>query len=678
MKNVVDNVYREKIYKYAAVFFLIVLVLILHGLNEITSETYEIGDYASNSILILKAKKFALFVGNYSRVGFNHPGPAILCVLALGEVIFHDILHLVASPIEGQTVAGYIYDAIWITVAFSLLSKLLNSFQSALVILGGTIAFLICEIPHIYTSLWFPYLYILPFVVAVLSTARLASGKTDALIAMAMAFGFLCNGHASFPALLAVMTLCTLLGNMLLSWLEDNARILSKDFLGQNWLSIVASMTVFFLFFVPLLIMTIRHFPGPVGDYIHYGGGHHKNKISTAFHYISAYWGGRGLAVPCLIVLILTVVPGRFSSIVVRLFPIARSFAIALLSATIAVLLYAIFGIDSLSETYICLFYYAVPALFYGIVLLLLSKAFPAKICAPQAAIALSYAIVTILVFRCAPEQYADHDIPEIYQSVKEQAKNGGGRLVFDLDNSGFPAAWGPATGLAVYGLRHGDDLICINHSWHILFTQDLRCSESEVANNKHIIVASHVGDDYIVFANDRIKDTSTKLEKDKIEDLSVKFALVPSSYTRSEFSHTVLQDRLFFRDYFLGSGWSDISDKEEFVWSDGSLAQLNLNFPDKSFSGTLVLNLASFLPFANSTQQVTYLVNGKVVGTDVFSHANEHHNAIIPLKDVQGRTTIGLAIKDPISPRDAGFNSDQRLLAISLYSATLTQDKRQ
>jgi hypothetical protein len=50
----------------------------------------ELGDFAANSLLIQKAKSLSLFTGNYSCVGFNHPGPTILYVLTAGEVFFFD------------------------------------------------------------------------------------------------------------------------------------------------------------------------------------------------------------------------------------------------------------------------------------------------------------------------------------------------------------------------------------------------------------------------------------------------------------------------------------------------------------------------------------------------------------------------------------------------------------
>ena len=58
----------------------------------------EDGDYAANSILVNQAVHFHLLVGNYSREGFNHPGPAFLYIQSFGQDVFYTALHLVPAP----------------------------------------------------------------------------------------------------------------------------------------------------------------------------------------------------------------------------------------------------------------------------------------------------------------------------------------------------------------------------------------------------------------------------------------------------------------------------------------------------------------------------------------------------------------------------------------------------
>ena len=97
---------RSRFFACALLFVLVAVALVASQLGPIGTVNHEVGDFAANSLLIQDAKRLHLAVGNYSRVGFNHPGPAILYVLAFGELIFHDWLHVVPAPRSGQLVAG--------------------------------------------------------------------------------------------------------------------------------------------------------------------------------------------------------------------------------------------------------------------------------------------------------------------------------------------------------------------------------------------------------------------------------------------------------------------------------------------------------------------------------------------------------------------------------------------
>ena len=65
---------NSKHYFIASYFTLFALFLTINW-HVISSATYEGTDFAANSLLIQDAKALNLLVGNYSRIGFNHPGP---------------------------------------------------------------------------------------------------------------------------------------------------------------------------------------------------------------------------------------------------------------------------------------------------------------------------------------------------------------------------------------------------------------------------------------------------------------------------------------------------------------------------------------------------------------------------------------------------------------------------
>jgi len=118
MSNLINRSNSLSRISICAFYLVTVSFLLLANLDTLKGVTYEGSDFAANSVLIQSAKNFSLWTGNYSRVGFYHPGPAILYVLTAGEVIFHDWFHLVEHPFAGQIIAVSFYNALWITLAF--------------------------------------------------------------------------------------------------------------------------------------------------------------------------------------------------------------------------------------------------------------------------------------------------------------------------------------------------------------------------------------------------------------------------------------------------------------------------------------------------------------------------------------------------------------------------------
>jgi hypothetical protein len=86
-------------------------VLLARNAFLFSAPEYEDADMGANSILIEQARRFTLLVGNYSREGFNHPGPAFLYVESWGESIFWALLHVVPTPWNGQLIAPYLLNA---------------------------------------------------------------------------------------------------------------------------------------------------------------------------------------------------------------------------------------------------------------------------------------------------------------------------------------------------------------------------------------------------------------------------------------------------------------------------------------------------------------------------------------------------------------------------------------
>lgn len=481
---------RRPIWLLVAIFISTAAILMLANRNQIAAMNYEAGDFAANSLLIQDAKHLQLLKGNYSRQGFNHPGPAILYVLAGGELVAHDWLHLVPSPLSGQLVAVAIYSAFWITLIFALFWRAVPSPGLAAV---ATSVFLVIVASfdfQFFTGLWFPYLYLLPFATFLLAAARLVGGKTDSLASLALASGFLVNGNASFFAIVAVIIVLVIGCNYYLSsrW-NSIRRTLGASFLRQNRRPIFIAAFLFSLFLVPLLIETVANYPGPLWAYFLYGSGHPANSIAQAVRYTSVYWGGVSVFALPVAALLLWIRARHISRQVLEEF---LSIVAVVASATFAMLFYALFGIDLLEHQYIGFFYVAAPALLIAAMSLTAFSTIqqPAATASSMVVSAACLAACFVLISR-ETEHAGDfnrRDVVDLYDALL--AKAGNGRLVLDLDaTNDWGHVWVTTLGVQAYAKRHSKDLFCINLGWHVMFTERAKCRQSEIEAGERFVV---------------------------------------------------------------------------------------------------------------------------------------------------------------------------------------------
>lgn len=174
---------------------------------------YEFWDAAANSLSILRAKHFAQIYGPYSRWQFYHPGAGYFYVDALGEWVFHDLLHVVPTPYNGQIlihlclttglfVAGLkaFTDFLpagrrWVFVCAALILAVLHfgstgRLPSWVDFLGGPTAFL---------SNWSAHFLVLPFFCLLTAGAAIAAGRGQNLPLLVLAGGFLVHAHVAQP-----------------------------------------------------------------------------------------------------------------------------------------------------------------------------------------------------------------------------------------------------------------------------------------------------------------------------------------------------------------------------------------------------------------------------------------------------------------------------------------------
>lgn len=641
-----------------ALVALLAVALAISNWTAIATMNLELGDFAANSLLIQDAKSLSLLYGNYSRVGFNHPGPAILYVLAFGELVFHDWLHLVPSPFSGQLLAVPFYNAAWLAAIFAIVMRSTASRIGALLFMSGFALALAYSDFQIFAGIWFPHLYVLPFAVMILSASRIALGKTDSVVALGVSTGFLINGHVSFVAIAGIVLICVLLGNLLLAKRGAVPGVLSPAFLRTHRGAVVRLIVIVALFLVPFAIACVLDNPSPVSQYLSFSKGNKGNSLMQAVVYVAGYWEGlHGLVTALALGIMIGLVARRREAAG----GMASGLLIAMLGGTIALLYYAKVGIDLLQFKYIGLFYYAVPAFALG---LLLQYAYCAmRQSRTKSIVALVLAAAMLVTsfqkIHRSPDytgQFNQPHVAEWYEALR--GVNAPGRLVLDLDNAvDWGNVWTHVLGIEIYAKRRNVELFCVNRNWHISFTKAAICTPEELATSPRFLVRPSGPAD-------------SALGTPVIDKAGLSFfRLVPPDLAKVG-PVTVAARPDWFGAYILKSGWSAV--ESEFAWSLGDTAELALRV-DRNFAGRLVLDLMAFIPKVEFTQQLTVSIDGQQVKTLSFSHQQNRQQLVVPIAPrTSDALPVTLKILRPISPQEAGLSGDPRPLGVALYGITV------
>jgi hypothetical protein len=352
---------------------------------------------------------------------------------------------------------------------------------------GAVAVLMIARSDHaIVNGIWFPHLYVLPYAAMLVAVSRLVHGHADSLKALAVTSGFLINGHVSFVPMLGVILIVVLLANFLASRDDRAHRVLSARWLRAHRRDLLSAVGLLFLFFVPLLIATARHWPGPVADYLRFGHDNKGNTLEQTVRYVAAYWAA-GPAIVCgLLLLMLSFVDARGAGIART----AHALGVAFVAATVAVLFYVKVGVDNLDYNYIALFYYAVPALACALLALVVFQAGGAGAVKRGVAAVLTLWALGGIWHQVKQDPiytvfYNRPDIPALYDALR--ALPGSGRIVLDLEQKDetWGEIWGHVLGLQAYAKRRHVDLVCVNAHWHISFTHAGQCTPEEVAHNR-------------------------------------------------------------------------------------------------------------------------------------------------------------------------------------------------
>ena len=487
--------------RWLACFGVIAVVLLVRNAYLFTTRVYEDSDFAANTIAVLQAKHFQLLTGNYSRLGFYHPGPAFLYVEAWGEWLFHDVAHLVPTPWNGQLIAILLLNSALLATAVSVFARDGGNVV-AVGCVGTVLAFTVLH-PLTLNSNWMPYVYFAPAVLLLVSAAAVAAGRTASVPLLCFAAGLCVHGHAEFLFFAPIVVLTALAGLFAPVWRNPWPLVRAS---GRHWL---AGLAITLVMALPFAVNTIVNWPGQLPKYLDYstranGNLHHTAAVAVGYT-LRFWWPGgpeRGAHVPeelvaavggvLLALLVLWLVTGCRHPGQRRL--LLWSLAMVALM-TVLFTYYAWRAIDEISAAYEGYFYWCAP-----LVLVLVGTAaliprveqaagrlprgrfwragrpiVPLVIGLTTVA-AVAASMVPLRAEPDGPGQYfGDPAIP--HDVAVLAARDQGRPIVLDVSQAG----WGDAEGVIVYADRIGLRACVSEQNWTTQFRAQSICTPAEL-----------------------------------------------------------------------------------------------------------------------------------------------------------------------------------------------------
>jgi hypothetical protein len=474
-------------------FLVFSMVLLVRNAYLFSTKIYENQDFAANSIAVLQAKHFQLLTGNYSKENFFHPGPAFLYIMAAGESLFHDALHLVPTPWNGQLLAILLLNSALLGATLAVIARHAGSVRVVLACLAVALAFVSVH-PLTVNSAWFPYMYFAPALLMLVSAASVATGQTFALPLLAFSAWLCIHGQAEFLLFAPATVAVALVGLFLAHWQDPAAMIRTG---GRHW---SVAVVVSALFALPIVIFTAEHPPGEFGRYLAYrtqARDQHQidHSLATSLGYLVRYWwpgtptatadrGGRyvllGVGVVAVVLALRCPVPS-----------LRRFFVWLLVMAGVLSVLflgYAQTSVDNpdiSQQAYLGYFYWAAPLL----VALVAGAAAVVPLCRrSHVAIGLTAAVTAAAVVATVVPQRQDnpsdppakyYGVPQLPQLERTLARAADGRPIEIRIRS---SSWIDAVGIVDYADRTRLRT-CVVYAldWYYLFRAQSICTRAEL-----------------------------------------------------------------------------------------------------------------------------------------------------------------------------------------------------
>ena len=467
-----------------------------------TTPFYEDTDYAANSILVNQAVHFHLLVGNYSREGFNHPGPAFLYIQSLGQDLFYSLLHIVPYQYNGQLLGIFVLSGALIALTTIVLTRRYQSWLIALAGLGAVL--LLTGATVVWASAWMPYVYVAPFLFAVVAGASVATGALEDLPLFVFGVCLLVHGHIAFVGIMGLYVIVVAATWFVVVLQQGGPKIALRAYRRH----VAAGIVIIAIFLVPVVLELILHWPGQLSLYWHYihgNGQKNPHTVGQALSYVKLFWPGGSLGIALLVLsgVIAAVLAVRDPDRGRRLFSFGILGAVVVMSIEVAA--YGLKGVDELTLTYTGYFYYVVPPLLLSVLVMEvgshLRMAATARLSAGQARRATwgfaALAVVVLVVLLVSEASFynpyrGDPHLPAMARTVQRDAEAKHEAVAINLGTVGAPYSdWPDIVGLLVAASRTGYQPCVDNPGWAFMMTSQYICTPTQDAHRWKINVSS-------------------------------------------------------------------------------------------------------------------------------------------------------------------------------------------
>jgi hypothetical protein len=566
-----------------------------HNRHLFTQPIYEHQDYAANSLLVIKAKREPVLHGHYSRMGFFHPGPALVYMLAVSEWVFHDWLGVVPAPHNAHMIGHILLNAILLAIPLAIVARAAGRWAA----LAAGLAFLVYFAREGQLAChWFAFTFFFVYLPFQVSAASVAAGRTAHLGWLALTASLAVHSHASFVAFVVPISLYALAR----LWVQSGCQL--RELLARNRRAWVLFAAVTGLFVLPIALHSTLHFPGEIRKYIHYSRSKARQAgtaneaaqylVKTLTNESKLGWPlAAGVGVAALVSALTFPARGR---------RFARQLLVVGALSSAMMSYYALRGVDDYKWTYLGFFYASVFLL--GWILVAMRVALLVKRSAGRGALIAAGGVAAVWaattgnfhnVYKGAPE------LPGLADAICADPRWHHGPPLMTIEGD----AWSHGAGLLVQCERRGMRPWLLNSAWELAFTDVFRPDERPVSGMWHLD-ASHAGSPPAP-----VRRVWGQSEGVSFRELETRCP-IDRPVTLGGWGRQPGAKPLF--------GWGPLNEHEHLVPVRGFAALLVDLEPCSARRVRLTINAEGLAPGATSVgQRVRVVINGESVGEVAF-----------------------------------------------------------